>query len=660
MAFNVGALNATLGFLVDDDGAQRFERKIKTLRGDAAKPVTAELRGDLNPRDLDLYQAKLKEIRGQVAKRDQFKAQLGADYNAKAFNAYERDLKRTQRETDNTVRAQGRLRTAFGSVSGAGAGMFAAAGGGYAVYAGLKSIVSASGEAETSAKRVATAVDNAGISYEKHADRIDKVIQKQSRLARMDDEELADSFAKFAGLTEDVNKALELNALSADLARGRQIELEAASKLVTRAYTGQVAGLRRVGIDIEPVTKAQDELKESTKKYTKEQEAAAKEADKVASRQKALAALQRQFGGQAREYGRSQQGALEGVAIAWENLRETLGQKLAPTITTVSNRIARFVTQMDEGRGQGGRFVDTLKDIWTQAKRVGERIADVGGFLKDHIGLVSGAAGAWVAYKAAVKGAAAVSGVRALLGRSGAAAAAPGAVAGGPAAAAAAAAAVGIAAYTTYKADQKKGDDAAATIDRLNAALDRLDRLGAKGGLSRLRKQYDAIITSGKSFDEQADAINKLAESAEKLGDRTGDLRAVAGEVKRARDRFREFAKDGGSDIREIRGVVKFNMGRIKDNLGEDTEAGAKALAGNFKAARKAVREAMKDGTVTVREGLAEIKRLMRRELKDVYGLSPGAAFSIAEHGDIKGQAGLSGSGVGKAGGGWIGAPGMV
>jgi hypothetical protein len=173
-----------------------------------------------------------------------------------------------------------------------------------------------------------------------------------------------------------------------------------------RAYTGQVAGLKRIGLSIDPVTKAQDKLRESTKDATKEQVDAAKKADLVASRQKALAALQDQFGGQARAYGRTQQGALDRVKVAWENLLETLGQKLAPTVTKVANRIATFVTQMTDGTGQGGRFVEQLKAIGTWLKHAGERLAGVGKFLHDHTGLIKAAAAAWVAYKVAVLAAA--------------------------------------------------------------------------------------------------------------------------------------------------------------------------------------------------------------------------------------------------------------
>ena len=63
-------------------------------------------------------------------------------------------------------------------------------------------------------------------------------IQSQSRLAALDDEELSDSFTTILRVTGDVNRSLELNALAADIARGKQIDLvvgdafEIADKLI--------------------------------------------------------------------------------------------------------------------------------------------------------------------------------------------------------------------------------------------------------------------------------------------------------------------------------------------------------------------------------------------------------------------------------------------
>jgi hypothetical protein len=545
--FEVAGVVARLGFKVDDDGANRFERKIRGLREDTRRPVVAPLKAEIHGNDLEVYSRKLEEIQAKARRRDAFRAKLGADFDPRAFNAYERESRRAQRATEDNVRATGKLHTAFGNVYGRGGAIFAAAGGAYGLVTGLKAVVSAQGDAEASSKRVATAVDNAGLSYQRQSKHIDDVIQRQSRLAALDDEDLADSFGRIVGLTKDVNEALRINALSADVARGRQISLDAATRILMRAYTGQVAGLKRIGLSIDPVTKAQDKLRESTKDATKEQVDAAKKADLVASRQKALAALQDQFGGQARAYGRTQQGALDRVKVAWENLLETLGQKLAPTVTKVANRIATFVTQMTDGTGQGGRFVEQLKAIGTWLKHAGERLAGVGKFLHDHTGLIKAAAAAWVAYKVAVLAAAGATKGGAVLAmlRGGAGAAGAGAAGAGVAGAAGAGAA---------------GAGAAGAASRLAPALRGVG--GATAGFAAIKIGTDFIAGSAK-----VDAAVKVFEAdfqrLKRAGDKAG-LRKLADDIRHYADVNADAFKDSGKFARGYADTVEHALDRTK------------------------------------------------------------------------------------------------
>src|SRR4051812_23755839 len=209
-----------------------------------AGSVFVDLGARVDRSDFELYDRELKKVREKVARKEQFKAQLGGDFDNRAFNSYDRELRKAQRQQDDTVKSTGRLRTAFGSVWGRGGAAFAAAGGAFAVVTAVKSITGAYSEAEASSKRVQTAVENVGISYRAHRKEIDQTIQAQSKLAAFDDEDLADSFAKFVTSTKSVNEALKLNSIAADVARGRQISLEAAQRLVTRASQGNVGALK--------------------------------------------------------------------------------------------------------------------------------------------------------------------------------------------------------------------------------------------------------------------------------------------------------------------------------------------------------------------------------------------------------------------------------
>jgi hypothetical protein len=348
------------------------------------------------------YERHLERVERKVKERDRFKAELGARFDNRAFNSYYRDLEKTRRAHDDVVKGNARLRTSFGTIWSRGGAAFAAAGGAYALVGAVKSVTSAYSESEASQKRVETALKNIGISYQAHGKQIDAVIQKQSKLAALDDEDLADSFAKIVGSTKDVNEALKLNGIAADVARGRQISLEAANRLVVRAYQGNAGALRRLGIDIQPVTKAQDDLREKTKHASKEQLDAAKAADKQATSQRAVGELQRRFAGQAEAYGKTQQGAIERLGVAWENLRETLGRKLAPTLTRVASGLAKFVDELSTGEGAGGRFAARVSGIAAALGRVFNFFERNRTALTALVAAITATASAWAGYRAVV------------------------------------------------------------------------------------------------------------------------------------------------------------------------------------------------------------------------------------------------------------------
>jgi hypothetical protein len=328
-----------------------------------AGSVFVNLGAKLDRREFDLYERELKKVQEKTAKKDAFKAELGGKFDNRAFNAYQRELQKTEHAVNDNVKAQGRLRTSFGALYGKGGAMFAAAGGLAAVTLGLRSVIKASGDAEATTAKVKKMVENAGFSWAAHAKEIDKVIQAHSRLSGFDDEDLAESFANMIRTTGSLSDAMKLNNIVMDVARAKGTDLAGAQSLVARVYNGSFTGLKRLGVAITPVTEAQDKLKESTKKYSIEQMRAAKEQDKIATRNEAIAKLQKTFAGQAEAYGKTQRGSIERLGVAWENLQETIGARLAPTITRASNSLSKFIDEMSAGTGTGGDFVKVLKGI---------------------------------------------------------------------------------------------------------------------------------------------------------------------------------------------------------------------------------------------------------------------------------------------------------
>jgi hypothetical protein len=503
-----------------------------------AGQVFVDLGARLDRKEFDLYERELKKVQERTARREHFRAELGANFDQRAFNAYERELKKAERHNDDMVKANGRLRTSFGSVWSRGGAAFAAAGGAAAVVAGVRSITKASGEAEASQKRMEAQLKASGISYKAHADEIDNVIQKTSKLAALDDEDLQDAFTNLVRSTGSVSKGLNLVGLAADIARAKHLDVAKAAEIVGKVANGNTGVLGRYGISVR----------------------------KGADATEALGQLQDKFRGQAEAYGKTQQGAMDRVGVAFENLQETLGKRLGPTITRAANSLARFIDQMQTGEGAGGRFAHGL-----------ERIAD---------GAKIAISGFNLFARSIRIGAGQIAG---LLSR----------LLGG--------------------------------FSSIASFLSHIPGLGFLKGIAR-------------GIDDARDSLDRFKKAMD-VGVATRDMEDKIGRLRsRTNQSLDDIRKDTASNMREI-----------KRRLGTDSKEGADNLTANFRAARTAVRRAMRDGTVSTREGMAEIKRLTRAELRElgIANLAKAGTSSAAAE-NARAQI------TGRYAGGWIGARGQA
>ncbi len=643
MSMSAGSVFVRIGAIFDDKGFDKFEqRHVKAQR---ATDIQTRLSGDFDPKSFNLYERRLDEVKAKVARRDAFKATLGGDYNPAAFRAYERDLARAERETKASHSRLSKLfssNTAYG-IAGAGAvGVLA-----------VKSVTAAYGEAEVSQRKLQAQLKATGISYREHAEEIDNVIQKTSKMAGLDDEQLQDAFTNIIRVTGNVSQSMRLVGLAADFARAKNIDVAKAGEIVGKVASGNIGILSRYGIAI----------------------------DKGASSTEALAELQKRFSGQAEAYGKTQSGAADRAKVAWENLREKLGEKLAPTFTRLANKTADFLNQMEAGTGQGGRFAEKLKKVGEALEDIGKAVVRVGGFLAEHTTLVKALAAAWVAVKVQA-GLAAAAQVFGIGGGRGGVPVPVGVPGGGVTPVPAGKPSMWSRIPTAAKAGGVLG-----LLSGLAQTGDTPDPSGAQSkNLEAVAKQAEKLAKLGRSADIEklAASINKFGQvkikvdgvtelgvgykNVAKLKDALHDLAVEAGKslpgVGRATDKaaanFAEFRKAGANNLHGIRTATHENMFEIRKALGKDSAAGKEALAKNFRMAADAVRDAMADGKVSTREGLAEIRRLMTKELQ-TYGLSPQQIKDYTRSsGKGSGVDGGGGAGQGKAGGGWIVAPGMV
>jgi hypothetical protein len=219
------------------------------------------------------------------------------------------------------------------------------------VAVGLKKSVDAALESEKAQARLDQAFQATTATANQRADAMDSVAKVSARAA-LDDEDLMDTLGRLTRVTGDVTKAQQGMGIAADLARARNLSLEAATKVVEKAYLGNVGALKRIGIEIPKVTTAQDALKAGSDTATAAQIRAAKAADDTATRQSAIAALQTQYAGAAKAYGETAAGSQERFQVAVENLQEAIGAKLLPVLTRFLTwitanmpAIERFTTQ---------------------------------------------------------------------------------------------------------------------------------------------------------------------------------------------------------------------------------------------------------------------------------------------------------------------------
>lgn len=222
------------------------------------------------------------------------------------------------RDFDRSIDRAGKKTSSFGSKLGglAKGGAIGAAIGGVALLGKtLVDSVGAAKDAEQAQSRLEDSLKSANVSYAKHGEAIQQAIDKTSKLAAVDDEDLSDAFAKILRSTKDVTKATDGMALAADIAAARNISLEAATKTVEKGLLGNEVAFKKVGVEI-------------TKGMTATQ---------------AFEAAQKQFAGAAEAHGKTAAGAQEKLGVAFENLQEKIGQKLLPVLAMLAVKLTEAV-----------------------------------------------------------------------------------------------------------------------------------------------------------------------------------------------------------------------------------------------------------------------------------------------------------------------------
>ncbi len=180
----------------------------------------------------------------------------------------------------------------------------------YALPNLLASAASGARDDEAATLRLEQSIRNLGGSFDTNLARVNDAITAGQKLAFTDDE-IRDSYQFLATATDSSNEALRRQRIALDFARGANIPLAQASKLLGKVTQENIQQFKRLGIEIR----------------------------EGATEQEALAAIQKKFAGQAEIYANSSKGQAEAANMAFGEMQETLGYSILPLLT----RLGRIV-----------------------------------------------------------------------------------------------------------------------------------------------------------------------------------------------------------------------------------------------------------------------------------------------------------------------------
>lgn len=273
------------------------------------------------------------------------------------------------------------------------AGLALAAGGFIALEAArkavdfLKEAAHAAIEDENAMTRSGVAVKNAGESWKRLKDPIDKSLAAMSNSSGFMKADLANAFSKLELATGNHTKALRLenDAMNISAQTGKPLAVIALA--LGKAYDGSAGALKRLGIITPNVTTAQDRLKQvhdrliasGAKLNANQKEAyktaldAAKATDKQATSTLALDTVHKKFAGAVAARSETMAGKVAIFQAQWENTKVRIGEAILPALTSGMGLLVRAMDFL----GSNKSFANLLSEVTQGAKDFAEGLKSV-------------------------------------------------------------------------------------------------------------------------------------------------------------------------------------------------------------------------------------------------------------------------------------------
>lgn len=179
---------------------------------------------------------------------------------------------------------------------------------------GLFKAVEAAAEEEAAIGRMNQSLKANIPNWDGNTAAIEAYVSTQEKLAFSDDQ-IRSSLTQLVANTHDLTLAQQAQSAAMDLARFKNIDLEAATNLVGKAMEGSTGKLKAMGIEVK----------------------------KGASATETLAAIQKVAGGQAQTFANSAAGAGDRIKNSFGNALESIGAVLLPKVSLAMAGFAEFM-----------------------------------------------------------------------------------------------------------------------------------------------------------------------------------------------------------------------------------------------------------------------------------------------------------------------------
>ncbi|MBN1690454.1 MAG: phage tail tape measure protein [Dehalococcoidia bacterium] len=191
---------------------------------------------------------------------------------------------------------------------------------GTGLIAALVKSTEAAAQEQAGIERLRISLNNVGIAYEGANGALEKWIDSQQQSTAFADDQQREALSNLVVATGDLTEAQDLLTLSMDLARWKGMDLSSAAGIIQKVYAGNMGILSRYGIIV----------------------------DENATKEEALAAIQKKAAGQAAAYAKTAAGQMELLKNNIGDISEAIGATLLDNLTGLLKTVNEVIQAIKE------------------------------------------------------------------------------------------------------------------------------------------------------------------------------------------------------------------------------------------------------------------------------------------------------------------------